>query len=455
MPLSQSPSPVFPAPPAADAQTPGWTRGWLKRAADAWTAAFGRPTQPRVVETVAATASVALDTASLHQAALEALPDPLLLVEATDPDDLTGRRVTFANAAARDLLRIAQSGALLVSALRHPEVLEVIDESLFGAMASEAPYEPRSAQERVWRVRAVPLAGVGRTAGGELTRRALVHFTDETDARRAEQTRVDFLANASHELRTPLASLSGFIETLRGHAKDDPQAREQFLRIMTIQAERMSRLIEDLMSLSRIELNEHIPPSGACDLSMVALDVADTLKPLTADKQIALELKLPERGLAIVAGDRDQITQVVQNLLDNAVKYSPSGQGVSVEVVIGLTGEAAAAHGSRATTMASAGGGRLSLLTPDRSSHDAYVLLKVADLGAGMMREHLPRLAERFYRVEGQKSGSSNGTGLGLAIVKHIMNRHRGGMLVESAPNLGSTFVVYFPTPARPIKTGP
>ncbi len=441
MPFSQSPSPLYPPPVAGRVE-----RGWLQRTFEGLAGAFGRASERAVDQ---APAAPAVEAASLQEAALEALPDPLLLVEATEPNDLTGRRITFANAAARDLLRIPAAGALLVSAIRHPEVLEVIDESLFAIIPSETLYEPRSAQERVWRVRAAPLPGRGRTADGETTTRALVHFSDETDTRRAERMRVDFLANASHELRTPLASLSGFIETLRGHAKDDPQAREHFLRIMTTQAERMSRLIDDLMSLSRIELNEHIPPSGTCDLTLTVLDVADTLRPLTADKQVKLDLKLPDRGEARVAGDRDQITQVMQNLIDNAVKYSPAGGSVSVEIVAGLPSEAAATHSSKAAVMAGAGGGRLSLLTPDRVEHDEYVLVLVTDQGPGMIREHLPRLSERFYRVVGQKSGASTGTGLGLAIVKHIMNRHRGGMLVESAPGLGSTFAVYFPTPSR------
>jgi two-component system phosphate regulon sensor histidine kinase PhoR len=329
-------------------------------------------------------------------------------------------------------------------------VLEVIDESLFGRRPSETAYEPRSAQERVWRVRATPLPEPGNPVDGEVTCRALVYFTDETDARRAERMRVDFLANASHELRTPLASLSGFIETLRGHAKHDPEAREQFLRIMTTQAERMSRLIDDLMSLSRIELNEHIPPSGACDLSMVVMDVADTLRPLTAEKKVKLDLRLPSREAAMVVGERDQIVQVLQNLIDNALKYSPAGGTVTVAIDSGLTGEAAAEHGSGAAAMTALGGGRLSLVTPDRAVQNSYVLARVTDQGPGMKREHLPRLAERFYRVEGQKSSASTGTGLGLAIVKHIMNRHRGGLLVESAPGHGSTFAVYFPTPAPP-----
>jgi two-component system phosphate regulon sensor histidine kinase PhoR len=378
-----------------------------------------------------------------HAAALEALTDPLMLVSGEHSDDLTGRRIVFANGAARELFRLPPSlpedGARLVSALRNPQVLEAIDESLFGAVAREAFYEPRGVQERIWRVRTSPLASATST------RLALVHFRDETDSRRAEKSRVDFLANASHELRTPLASLSGFIETLRGHARDDPEAREQFLRIMTVQAERMSRLIDDLMSLSRIELNEHVPPSGSCDLALAVIDVVDTLKPMTAQKTVSLDLNLPERGAAEVTGDRHQILQVAQNLLDNALKYSAPGGVVRVEVMTDLTAaEAATAASSPFSSVA--GAGRLSLLTPDRSRDDLrYVMVRISDAGPGMAREHLPRLAERFYRVEGQKSGERLGTGLGLAIVKHVMNRHRGGLIVESAQGVGTAFSAYFP----------
>jgi two-component system phosphate regulon sensor histidine kinase PhoR len=265
---------------------------------------------------------------------------------------------------------------------------------------------------------------------------------DETEFRRSERTRADFLANASHELRTPLASLSGFIETLRGHARDDEQARERFLSIMHIQAVRMRRLIDDLMSLSRIELGEHIPPAGEVDLGLAVIDVLDALGPLADVRSVTFDTALPEIGQAIVVGDRDQILQVVQNLIENALKYSPRGGVVAVVVDV---------HLDLATTTAPATGysGRLSLLTPDHSADVRYAVLRVRDAGPGIRRANLPRLTERFYRVEGQKTGEMAGTGLGLAIVKHITNRHRGGLIVESDEGAGTAFTVYVPMLAR------
>ncbi len=439
MPLLQPPSSVFPLPRDREDDQPLAPLGWLRRTAEAM--GFGRSFADGALLDIPNTPPPVLST---YEAALEALPDPVLIVEARDPDDLTGRSIVFANPAARQLLRIPRTGALLVSALRNPEVLEAIDESLFGNIASETLYEPGGAQDRVWHVRTLPLPP--RTEErGEVVQLALVHLRDDTDARRAERMRVDFLANASHELRTPLASLSGFIETLRGHARDDVTARDQFLRIMSAQAERMARLIDDLMSLSRIELNEHVPPVGSCDLSLTVMDVVDTLRPMTAGRKVSLDLNTAPKGQALAAGDRDQLIQVVQNLIDNALKYSSPGGAVAVEVASDLTAEKAAAYASHAEQRAAEGGGRLALLTPDRADDERFVLIRVTDKGPGMAREHLPRLAERFYRVEGQKSGERLGTGLGLAIVKHIVNRHRGGMVVESAPGMGSSFAVYIP----------
>jgi two-component system phosphate regulon sensor histidine kinase PhoR len=346
--------------------------------------------------------------------------------------------------AARELLRLPPETALLVAAVRNPEVLEVVDEALFGGMEGQAEYEAGGVQERFWRAVAKPLA-----PGPDGARRALLALRDETDARRNERMRADFLANASHELRTPLASLAGFIDTLRGHAKDDPGARERFLAIMASQAWRMARLIEDLMSLSRIELNEHIRPSDEVDLVLTVQDVMDSLAPQAREAGVAFQADLGPRGETVVVGDRDQIVQVAQNLIDNAVKYAGRGGKVRVELERGVTAEAA-------VTQRSPHGSRLSLLTPDHTG-ELYAVLRISDSGPGIKREHLPRLTERFYRVEGQKSGERLGTGLGLAIVKHIMNRHQGGLAVESAEGEGAAFVVYFPLaqPSRAVVVAP
>jgi two-component system phosphate regulon sensor histidine kinase PhoR len=364
---------------------------------------------------------------------VESLPDPVLAVAAQNADDPADRRLVFANAAARELLRIQTEGGPLVSAIRHPRVLEAVDESLFGGLDGEASWETGGAQDRFWRVLTRPLADAPDGA-----RLALVVLRDETDSRRNERMRADFLANASHELRTPLASLTGFIETLRGHARDDAVARERFLGVMAAQAARMARLIDDLMSLSRIELNEHIAPEGRLDMVLAVLDVIDALAPLAGERGVRLAPRLVGRGVANITGDRDQMLQVAQNLIDNAVKYSPAGGVVDVEVVAGLTADAAIAPLRQ-------GAARLSLLSPDLVGGERFVALRVTDHGPGIAREHLPRLSERFYRVEGQKSGERLGTGLGLAIVKHIINRHRGGLVIESVEGSGTTFTAYLP----------
>jgi two-component system, OmpR family, phosphate regulon sensor histidine kinase PhoR len=370
----------------------------------------------------------------------EALADPVLVISGGEADDIAGRRIVLANTAARDLLRIQREGALLVSVLRDPAVLEAVDEALFGGLARTTDYAGMGAQTRHWRAVTRPLA---QTRAGPL---ALLVLRDDTEVRRMELMRVDFLANASHELKTPLASLSGFIETLKGHARDDPKARDRFLDIMATQADRMSRLVSDLLSLSRIELNEHIPPAGRVDLARAAADVVDAVSVLSAERDVIVRLE--DRELtAPVHGDRDEILQVVQNLVDNAIKYSPTAGTVEIVIRPDIALDEAAAPwsgGSRGE-----GATRLPLVTPDRDPGQRYAAVTVRDHGPGLAREHLPRLTERFYRVEGQKSGERQGTGLGLAIVKHIVNRHRGGLTVESAPGHGATFTAYFPVAAR------
>lgn len=360
-------------------------------------------------------------------AVLERLPDPVMVVAGGSRGEPAARRIAFANAAARELFQIKGENAPLISAIRHPKVLEAVEASLFEAADREVAYDAVGARDRHWLALSRPLA----------PGRALLILRDQTDMRRSERLRADFLANASHELRTPLASMTGFIETLRGHARDDPAARDHFLSIMQVQAERMGRLIADLLALSRIELNEHIAPDGDVDLAGAAADVAGALAPQAAERRVKVEI-VPPKDSPVVAGDRDQVVQVLQNLIENAVKYSAPGATVAVEIAAGLTREAA-------TAARIDGAARQSLLTPDPGPADRYVAVRVADSGPGIARQHLPRLSERFYRAPGQKSGEKSGTGLGLAIVKHIMNRHGGGLAVESAEGRGTAFTVYFP----------
>jgi two-component system phosphate regulon sensor histidine kinase PhoR len=207
---------------------------------------------------------------------------------------------------------------------------------------------------------------------------------------------------------------------------------------MAAQAGRMARLIDDLLSLSRIELNEHIAPEGRVDVVVAVLDVLDALTPLAAERGVSFRTRLAPRGSAMIVGDRDQILQVAQNLIDNAVKYTPGGGTVEVEVAENRSADEAIAP-------TRPGAARLSLLSPDLMGGERFVVLRCADIGPGIAREYLPRLSERFYRVEGQKSGERLGTGLGLAIVKHIINRHRGGLAIESAEGQGTTFTAYLP----------
>lgn len=375
---------------------------------------------------------------TLYAEAMEALPDPVLVVSAVERDDLTSRRYVAANQAARRLLRLERGEGLLVSAVRDPEVLDAADAALFDRRPAERIYTIPGAQERTLLVMARPIGEPEPEP--DAARMAILLFRDETELRQVEKARADFLANASHELRTPLASLSGFIETLRGHAREDASARDRFLGIMQAQAERMSRLIEDLMSLSRIELNEYAHPVDVIDLKVAAVDVLDALGPLAAERGVRMETEFPDQP-ALIFGDRDQVIQVIQNLTDNALKYSSPGQAIHLSVAAGLSADAAAA-GFRPEAA------RFALLSPDEAA-PSYAVVRVGDEGPGMERTHLPRLTERFYRIEGQKSGPRSGTGLGLAIVKHIANRHRGGLVVESAPGRGAGFTVYFPQAPR------
>jgi two-component system phosphate regulon sensor histidine kinase PhoR len=253
-------------------------------------------------------------------------------------------------------------------------------------------------------------------------------FVDLSSIRRAEQMRVDFVANVSHELRTPLATLLGFIETLQGPARDDAEARDRFLEIMKAQGNRMSRLVNDLLSLSRIETNEHKPPSERVALGPVLEGVKATLDLEARRKDMTVRLDA-EAGLPAVIGAEDELAQVAQNLLDNAIKYGRPGTEITVTARL--------AERLPASFPGGPGGG---------PGGAAAVAIAVRDRGDGIPPEHIPRLTERFYRVDTARSRELGGTGLGLAIVKHIVSRHRGALTIQSTPGDGSVFTVFIPT---------
>ncbi|HYG84652.1 MAG TPA: ATP-binding protein [Azospirillum sp.] len=373
----------------------------------------------RLRRTLRDDAEQAMAQLEADEAILEALHDPLVLVDAE-------RQVERANAAARGLFGDKVAGRDLAASLRNPTVLEAVDAVLGGAASRIVEFSLPVPVERMFEVRVKPFQ---RRAPGT-ARMAILTLHDITTMRRSEQMRADFIANASHELRTPLSSLLGFIETLRGPARDDLEAHERFLGIMHDQASRMTRLVNDLLSLSRIELDEHMPPDGRVEVLDCVQRVIDSLELKAAARRIRLRLEAPD-GLPAAVGDEDQLTQVFQNLISNAIKYAREQTEVTVTVTLSDgaavgVGAALLAHGRRAPP-----GQTLSVAVQDR--------------GDGIARTHLPRLTERFYRVDAARSRAMGGTGLGLAIVKHIVNRHRGRLTIDSEVGVGSTFTVYLP----------
>jgi two-component system phosphate regulon sensor histidine kinase PhoR len=342
------------------------------------------------------------------EAVIDAVPDPLILL-----DDR--RRVVHANAQAVSLLGAVEGSRDLAAMLRNPAVLAAADAVLRGEATRLVDFTLSAPIERQLQAR---FARIDRRWLDDSVV-AVLTLHDITQLKRAEQMRADFIANASHELRTPLTTLTGFIETLRGPAREDVEARERFLAIMHEQAARMIRLVEDLLSLSRIELNEHVMPQGRVALGPLLRHLADTLELRAGEHGMCIRLDLPQ-DLPEVLGDRDELAQVFQNLVDNGIKYGRAGSDITV----------VAATGARPSYSGDGGG-------------SAFVSVAVRDCGDGIAREHLPRLTERFYRVDTARSREMGGTGLGLAIVKHILNRHRGFLDIQSAPGRGSVFTVF------------
>lgn len=343
---------------------------------------------------------------------LDGVFDPLLLLDGE-------MRIVGANDAARRLFGRELRGRSLAQVLRDPDLLDGVDSALREGEGRTVGLTLTTpvACDFMAGVQPLPRTAPDGTA-------LIVSLHDVTDLRRAEQMRADFAANASHEIRTPLAALIGFIETLRGPAKGDAEAADRFLAIMQEQAQRMARLVEDLLSLARIEVNEHQPPTGRVDLGRLVERVTATFELQAARRKIKIALEV-EDGLPMVLGETDELTQLIQNLIDNALKYGRPGG--SVRVSLRKVDRPPAQFLSGA-----ASGGR-----------ERAVLVEVRDEGEGIAREHLSRLTERFYRVDPARSRSAGGTGLGLAIVKHIVSRHRGALTIESELGVGSVFSVH------------
>jgi two-component system, OmpR family, phosphate regulon sensor histidine kinase PhoR len=336
------------------------------------------------------------------------MPDPAVLL------DRAGR-VIHLNAAAAQLAPALRRNELAQFALRSPEIISALRAAIATSEPRRASYLDHVPVDR-WMELIITPVPVPTVFGG-VDKCMLMTFHDQTPLRRVEEMRADFVANASHELRTPLAALSGFIDTLQGPAKDDPKARERFLSIMHVQATRMARLIDDLLSLSRVELSAHVRPDTLTDLVPILRQVADGLEPLVRERQVAVDIQLPDAPV-MIAGDREELMRLFENLIENALKYGASGG----RVIVSLT-SAMSAEGIQ------------------------EIRVMVRDFGPGIAPEHLPRLTERFYRVDVGDSRSQGGTGLGLSLVKHILIRHRGRLLIESVPRNGATFTACFPQP--------
>lgn len=359
---------------------------------------------------VAAPANAQITDETTNQAIIGSvignLGDPTVLLD----DD---GRVLHLNALAQTLAPALRIGEPALFALRSPEIVAALRRAISTGEPQRAEYVEYVPVDRWMELVITPLTVAVHPRG--TADYVLMSFRDQTPLRRVEEMRADFVANASHELRTPLAALSGFIDTLLGPARNDDAARVRFLGIMQAQATRMARLIDDLLSLSRIELAAHVHPQTPVDLVRIVRQVVDGLEPLARERNVAISLESPPEA-AMVPGDRDELLRLFENLIENALKYGATG-------------------------------GRIQVLFA-ASGHDNQPEMRVAvrDFGPGIAPEHLPRLTERFYRVDVGESRAQGGTGLGLSLVKHILNRHRGRLLIESVPGAGATFTACFPT---------
>lgn len=339
----------------------------------------------------------------MFQNLIDGLPGPVLIVDRRE-------RISAANPGAVGLFGPNLVGRHYITVMRQPVLLDAVERVLKGTRRVEASYLGTEAQgDRTWLVTVAALDGPHGAA--------VASFEDQTMRAQAGQMRRDFVANVSHELKTPLTALMGFIETLKGAAREDPAAQDRFLTIMQREASRMDRLVGDLLSLSRVEAEERLQPTAEVDLAGLIRSVIHSLTPLADSAGVTLRASGLE-GAVTVRGDADQLSQVATNLIENAIKYS--GQGA--EVGVGLED-----------------------MEDNKDLRRPAAVFTVHDTGEAIDPIHIPRLTERFYRIDSHRSREKGGTGLGLAIVKHIVNRHRGRLRIESAPGEGNVFSVILP----------
>lgn len=330
---------------------------------------------------------------------LDAVPMPAMAIDDRD-------MIVAMNEGCVSLFGAKSLNRNYVSMMRQPSVIEAIEGTQRDGKSRKAAY---SDLNTIYQVSCRPLLHAKNSI--------ILCFQDMTHVAQAGQMRRDFVANVSHELRTPLTAIIGFIETLSGPARQDPIARERFLPIMLGEANRMNRLIGELLSLSRVEIDERVKPKGQVCLNDILRETLDAIKPVADKGDVTLEIDIPAKSLNLV-GDGDQLRQVFTNLIENAIKYGGSGGKIVLRMTVSDRDEALRAPGAR---------------------------VEVIDYGAGIDPIHIPRLTERFYRADDHRSRELGGTGLGLAIVKHIVNRHRGVMRIESKLGQGTTFAIILP----------
>lgn len=346
----------------------------------------------------AATGQVAADQLPLNSV-LDGLDLPVMLFDGD-------RRISFFNTAAEAVLGTIIPGKDFAAAIRNPEMLAAVDQVMATGNGMTVEFRRQHPVSRLLHAR---IEGLPSTVQDPKERNFIVMLDDVTDTERMQEVRSDFVADVSHELRTPLAAVLSIVETLNGAARNDPVAQARFMNMLDEQASRMARIVDDLLSLSRIEMNEHRPPEGVAELGNVIGSIVDSTQLMASERDITIVVH--QKQSAVVSGEALELSRLFQNLIDNAVKYGHAGSVVDVAI---------------------------------RTQGDTAIV-EIADQGAGIEREHIPRLTERFYRVDKGRSRAAGGTGLGLAIVKHVVNRHRGRLRVDSVPGKGSTFTVELP----------